>query len=143
MKAVYALYETGDAAQRAVNGLRSAGYDDRDITVISAAPMEEYEFSHIGHESYQWYIACAGGLAGMLASTWLVTFAEQAWPITVGNMPIVAWWPNLIVIFEMTMLGAIVTSDETGDLNSFMYSRTSLPKRLRISEIDLPAVDVA
>ena len=110
MKAVYALYETGDAAQRAVNGLRAAGYDDREITVISAAPMEEYEFSHIGHESYQWYIACAGGLAGMLASTWLVTFAEQAWPITVGNMPIVAWWPNLIVIFEMTMLGAIVTS---------------------------------
>ena len=26
MKAVYALYETGDAAQRAVNGLRAAGY---------------------------------------------------------------------------------------------------------------------
>lgn len=110
MKAVYALYETGDAAQRAVNGLRAAGYEDHDITVISAAPMEEYEFSHIGHESYQWYIACAGGLFGMLASTWLVLFAEKDWPIVVGNMPIVAWWPNLIVIFEMTMLGAIVTS---------------------------------
>ena len=26
MKAVYALYENGDAAQRAVNGLRAAGY---------------------------------------------------------------------------------------------------------------------
>jgi hypothetical protein len=110
MKAVYALYENGDAAQRAVNGLRAAGYDDHDITVISAAPMEEYEFSHIGHESYQWYIACAGGLFGLLASTWLTTFAEKDWPIDVGNMPIVAWWPNLIVIFEMTMLGAIVTS---------------------------------
>ena len=54
--------------------------------------------------------AVAGGLAGMLFSTWLTTLAEKAWPIAVGNMPIVAWWPNLIVIFEMTMLGAIVTS---------------------------------
>ena len=25
-------------------------------------------------------------------------------------MPIVAWWPNLIVIFEMTMLGAILAT---------------------------------
>jgi hypothetical protein len=113
MKAVYALYSNGDAAQRAVNGLRAAGYEDHDITVISAAPMEEYEFSHIGRQSYQWYIACAGGLAGLLFSTWLTTFAENDWPINVGNMPIVAWWPNLIVIFEMTMLGAIVTSVAT------------------------------
>jgi hypothetical protein len=25
-------------------------------------------------------------------------------------MPIVAWWPNLIVMFEMTMLGAILAT---------------------------------
>ena len=73
MRAVYALYATGDAAQRAVNGLRAAGYADDDITVISGAPMEEYEFSHIGRRSYQWYIACAGALVGLLASTWLTT----------------------------------------------------------------------
>jgi hypothetical protein len=110
MKAVYALYSNGDAAQRAVNGLRAAGYDDRDITVITAAPMEEYEFSHIGRQSFQWYIACGGALLGLLASTWLTTFAEKDWPIVVGNMPIVAWYPNLIVIFEMTMLGAILST---------------------------------
>jgi hypothetical protein len=110
MKAVYALYSSGDAAQRAVNGLRAAGCEDHDITVISGAPMEEYEFSHIGHHSFQWYIACGGALLGFLGSTWLTTFAEQDWPINVGNMPIVAWYPNLIVIFEMTMLGAIVST---------------------------------
>ena len=110
MKAVYALYSTGDAAQRAVNSLRAAGYEDHDITVISGAPMEEYEFSHIGRHSFQWYIACGGALLGFLGSTWLTTFAEKDWPIIVGNMPIVAWYPNLIVIFEMTMLGAIVST---------------------------------
>jgi len=110
MKSVYALYSNGDAAQRAVNSLRSAGYADHDITVISAAPMEEYEFSHIGHHSFQWYIACGGALLGLLFSTWLTTFAEKDWPIDVGNMPIVAWYPNLIVIFEMTMLGAILST---------------------------------
>ena len=108
MKAVYALYPTGDSAQRAVNSLRAAGYNDRDITVITAAPMEDYEFSHIGRHSFQWYIAAGGGLLGLLFSVWLTTFAERDWPIIVGNMPIVAWYPNLIVIFELTMLGAIL-----------------------------------
>jgi len=110
MKAVYALYSNGDAAQRAVNSLRSAGYDDRDITVITAAPMEEYEFSHIGRQSFQWYIAAAGGLLGFLFATWLTRFTENSWPLIVGNMPIVAWYPNLIVIFELTMLGGILST---------------------------------
>jgi len=110
MTAVYGLYTTGDAAQRAVNGLRAAGYADRDITVISAAPMEEYEFSHIGRETYLWYIASGGGLLGLLFSTWLARFTEVDWPLTVGNMPIVAWYPNLIVMFELTMLGAILST---------------------------------
>lgn len=113
MSAIYALYSTGDAAQRAVNGLRAAGYADHDITVITPAPMEEFEFSHIGRHSYQWYIAVAGGLLGLSLSSWFIRFAENDWPINVGNMPIVAWYPNLIVVFEMTMLGAILSSVAT------------------------------
>ena len=34
MSAIYALYDDGDAAQRAVNGLRNAGVADSAITVI-------------------------------------------------------------------------------------------------------------
>jgi len=110
MTAVYALYKTGDAAQRAVNSLRAAGYADHDITIISAAPMEEYEFSHIGRESYVWYFATGGAVLGCLFAIWLTMFTENDWPISVGNMPIVAWYPNLIVIFELTMLGAILAT---------------------------------
>jgi hypothetical protein len=107
---VYALYTNGDAAQRAVNSLRSAGYGDHEITVITGAPMEEFEFSHIGRRSYQWYVAAGGGLLGLLLSSTFVAFAEKDWPINVGNMSTVAWYPNLIVVFEMTMLGAILAT---------------------------------
>ena len=110
MKAVYALYSTGDAAERAVDSLRAARYGDNDITVISGAPMEAYEFSHIGHRGIQWWVASGGGLLGLLSSAWLTAFTEKDWLLEVGNMPIVAWWPNRIVVFEMTMLGAIVAT---------------------------------
>ena len=110
MKAVYALYADGHDAQRAVNRLRAAGLTDQDITVITGAPMEDFEFSHIGHKNPLWYVASGGGLVGLLFSAWLTQFTEKDWPINVGNMSTVAWWPNLIVMFELTMLGAILAT---------------------------------
>jgi len=110
MKAMYALYAAGADAQRAVNGLRQAGLRDDDITVITVAPMEDFEFSHIGSKTRQWHAASLGGLIGLAFGTWLTRFTELDWPINTGGMPTVAWWPNLIVIFELTMLGAIVAN---------------------------------
>ena len=113
MSAIYALYDSGDAAQRAVNGLRNAGVADSAITVISDQPMEAYEFGEMNRATRIWYIASGGGLFGLVFATWLTRMTEVAWPLPTGNMPIVSWWPNLIVIFELTMLGAILATVAT------------------------------
>jgi hypothetical protein len=113
MKALYALYPDGESAQKAVDGLRAAGVTDNDITVISAQPMEDFEFGHMNSKTYMWYIACAGGLAGFTFATWLARLTETSWMIPTGGMPIVSWWPNLIIMFELTMLGAILASVAT------------------------------
>jgi len=110
MSALYALYEDGERAQTAVDALRAGGVNEDEIIVISAEPMEDYEFGMIDHRSRLWYIASAGGAAGCAFATWLTRFTELAWPLPTGNMPIVAWWPNIIVIFELTMLGAILST---------------------------------
>jgi len=110
MNALYALYADGHQAQRAVDRLRAAGVTDADITVISAAPLEDFEFAEIGKASWMWYIACAGGLVGFAISTWLAWMTQTSWPIVTGGMPVVAWWPNLIIMFELTMLGAIIAT---------------------------------
>jgi hypothetical protein len=39
-------------------------------------------------------------------------------------MPIVAWWPNLIVMFELTMLGAILATVITLFITAKLPSRT-------------------
>ena len=110
MSAVYGLYADGNAAQRAVNGLRAAGVAPGAITVITGEPLEDQAFFQENNATWIWYIASFGGLLGMLISTWFVRMTELSWPLSTGNMPIVAWWPNLIVIFEMTMLGAILSA---------------------------------
>jgi hypothetical protein len=113
VKAIYGLYADGPAAQQAVNRLRAAGLADRDITVCSSQPMEEYEFGQMDHRTWMWWIACAGALIGLSAAIGLAWLTETSWPIDVGGLPIVAWWPNLIIMFELTMLGAIVATVAT------------------------------
>ena len=110
MSAVYALYSTPDAAQRAVNGLRAAGIGDDRITILSSEPIEQHEFAHRDKATWMGWIAAAGGVTGLAFAAWLTRMTELAWPLPTGNMPIVAWWPNLIIMFEMTMLFAILAA---------------------------------
>lgn len=113
MRAVYGLYPDGESAQQAVNRLRAAGITDREITVISSQPMEDYEFGHMDKATWMWWIACLGGLIGMLLGLGLTWITATSWPMNVGGLPTFAWWPNLIIIFELTMLGSILATVAT------------------------------
>ncbi|MGD9904348.1 MAG: quinol:electron acceptor oxidoreductase subunit ActD [Vicinamibacterales bacterium] len=124
MTAVYGLYDDPDVAQRAVDGLRAAGAADADIVVMSSEPFEEYEFSHRDSATWLHWIAGLGGVAGFGLAYALTSYTQQAWPLVTSGMPIVAPWPNLIVIFEMTMLGAIVATVVT------LFITAKLPSRL-------------
>lgn len=123
MKAVYGLYPDGAAAQQAVNRLRAAGVSDRDITILSAQPMDEYEFGQIDKKTWMWWCACLGGLVGMTTGFGLSWLTETSWPLNVGGLPIWAWWPNLIIIFELTMLGAIVATVATLAVSALLPGR--------------------
>ena len=103
MKAIYGLYLHGRSAQRAVDRLRTAGVPDAAITVLTSEPREDCEFSHMHARTKMWWIACGGGLTGFLVALGLLVYAETSWPI-------VAWWPNLIILFELTMLGSILAT---------------------------------
>jgi hypothetical protein len=123
MRAVYGLYPDGDSAQQAVNRLRAAGMNDRQITVLSDCPMEDYEFGHMDKATWMWYLACLGGLVGMATAFGLAWVTATSWPMNVGGLPTFAWWPNLIIIFELTMLGAILTTVGTLVVTAFWGDR--------------------
>jgi hypothetical protein len=122
-RAIYALYPDPDSAQRAFDRLRATGLDDRQITVISSEPFEEYDFSHRDKATWMPWIAALGGLIGMSLGYWITSGTSQAWPIETGDMPIVAMWPNVIVMFECTMLGAILATVITLFLTAKLPSR--------------------
>ena len=110
MSSVYGLYPDPDSAQRAYARLRAAGIADREITVISAEPFEDYGFSHRDKATWLYWIGGCGGAVGLAFGTWLTSMTEKAWPLSTGGMPIVSNWTNLVVLFELTMLTAIVST---------------------------------
>ena len=123
MKAVYGLYPDGQSAQQAFNRLRASGVATRDITVITAQPMADFEFGNQDKATWMWWFACLGGLIGMSAGFGLAWVTETSWPLNVGGLPIFAWWPNLIIIFELTMLGAISATAVTLVISALLPSR--------------------
>jgi hypothetical protein len=110
VKAIYGLYANPVLAQQAVDQLRREGVPDQAITVVTSQPYEEYEFSHRYKQTWLFWIAAGGGALGMTAGLALAYWTETAWPIVTGGMPIVAWWPNIIILFELTLLGAILAT---------------------------------
>ena len=57
-----------------------------------------------------WCVACGGGLLGLMAAALMLWVGETSWPMHVGGLPVFAWWPNLIIMFELTMLGAMLAT---------------------------------
>jgi hypothetical protein len=108
MSAVYGLFSNPESAQAAVDRLRAAGVAARDITVISSEPFEHYEFAHHDKATWMFWIAGTGGALGLAFAYWLTRMTERSWPLPTGGMPIVATWPNLIIMFELTMLFAVL-----------------------------------
>jgi len=114
MKAIYGLYPDPESAQRAFNVLERAeselGFSNSDIAVLSGEPYEGYGFGQRDNVTRMPWLAALGGLVGGLGGWGFVAFTQKAYPMISGGMPLVTKWPNGIITYELTMLGAILTT---------------------------------
>lgn len=114
MHALYGIFADADSAIEAASALRTSSPElhikPESIKVISAEPIEEeITAAGEGHTRMPW-IAVAGGICGGTAGYTLAAFTQRTYPLPTGGMPIVALWPTGIVIYELTMLGAILAT---------------------------------
>ena len=107
MTAIYGLYTTPDKAQRAFDKLCAAGISEKEIVVMSSEPLEEYAFGSRDRQTVMPWIAILGAAAGLGGAYLLTSLTQEAWAINTGGMPIVSNYTNLIIMFELTMLGAV------------------------------------
>ncbi len=114
MDAIYGLFSNPDSARKALSALRTGSPELRikkeSIIVISSVPLEGEGLGWNEQRSFMPWLAVAGGVLGGTAGYALASFTQRTYPLPTGGMPIVALWPTGIVIYELGMLGAILTT---------------------------------
>jgi len=124
-----ALYDGPDEAADALRSLDELGIEG--VRLISPAA---YPAVHMTGRPGPWrlmsWLALIGGFLGLATAIALEVGSSVAHPFDVGGKPVVAWIPYGVVMFELTMLGAGVTSFCSLIVLAFL-SRLRVPKAAR------------
>jgi Alternative complex III, ActD subunit len=109
---IYGLFPDPGSADRGWKALKAAGVQSEKILVMSPEPFDEYEFAGADRKSPLPWIAALGGLVGGTCGFLLARYTQIAYPLPIisGGMPVVTKWPDGIITYELTMLGAILTT---------------------------------
>lgn len=109
-KSLLAVFSDLDPAADAIEQLRMLGIHDDCMNVISGIPVTE---AMLGRPS-QWTnvprLALGGAIAGFLVGTFLSFVTPNMYTIMVGGQPFAPVPPAVIVLFEMTMLGMLLST---------------------------------
>jgi hypothetical protein len=104
------LFPEPNGAADAMDRLRAGGFEDRELDIMTNCPYPEGAFGEPPpkHHFYVWPFV--GGACGFLVGLLLVIGSEIYYPLVTGGKPILSIPPLLNILFEGTMLGAIVLS---------------------------------
>lgn len=107
-RSVLGLFSSEDSAADAMDALAEAGFTQKEYEILTGTPYPEGTFgeSEPVHKLYRFPLigAACGFIIGML----LTVGTQLAYPVVTGGKPILSIPPMAIVIYEGTMLGAVI-----------------------------------
>lgn len=102
------VYTEANSAASAIEGLQKAGFAGHEYEVLTGAPYPEGAFGepHSKHRLY--FFPIVGACCGFAVALLLTSATQIAYPMVQGGKPILAVPPMLVIMYEGTMLGAIL-----------------------------------
>jgi hypothetical protein len=98
-----------NAAIQAINQLKANGLAPEDLAIFSDEPVE-LPRGVLDRPSRMSLIVVSGAVISFLLIVSVVYFTQHNYPLVTGGMPIFSFWPTAVVFYEITMLGAILTT---------------------------------
>ena len=107
-RSVIGLFTEEDSAADALDALRDAGYTQSEYEVLTGVPYPEGTFGEAEpkHTLFRWPLM--GAVCGFIIGLVLTSGTQLAYPLVTGGKPILSIPPMTIIIYEGTMLGAII-----------------------------------
>ena len=108
LRSVIGLYTDENEAADALDALRSAGYESNEYEILTGTPYPDGTFGEHEpkHQLYRWPLA--GAACGFIVGMLLTAGTQLAYPLVTGGKPILGIPPMAIIMYEGTMLGAII-----------------------------------
>jgi len=105
-----AVFEDIDTAADAIENLHVLGVSDDNITVISGVPIAHKMLGRPHPHTNVSRLSMGGAIAGFFFGLFLNWGTPNLYPILVGGQYVTPIPPGLILIFEMTMLFALLAT---------------------------------
>jgi hypothetical protein len=99
-----------DQASEAIETLHHHGISDKDISVISGVPFSEKILGRPMAWTRVPQIAIAGALFGFIIAMLLNFLVPNLYKLSVGGMPLTPIPTSIVVTFELTMLGLLIST---------------------------------
>lgn len=102
------VYQEPDDVAEGVSRLRQAGLTDNEFDVLSGTPYPEGTFGERVGTHKLFIFPLIGALCGFSVALLVTAGTQLSYPMVTGGKPILAIPPMLIIMYEGTMLGAIL-----------------------------------
>ena len=107
-RSVIGLFTEEDSAADALDALKEAGYTQSEYEVLTGTPYPEGTFGEAEpkHALFRWPLM--GAVCGFIVGLLLTVGTQLSYPLVTGGKPVLSIPPMTIIIYEGTMLGAII-----------------------------------
>jgi hypothetical protein len=104
-----AVFPDLEPAANAIDKLRSLGLSDGQMNVISGVPITEAMLGRPRQWTNVPRLALGGAAGGFLVGLFLI-FTPILYFVPVGGQPQIPGPPSVVVLFELTMLGLLIST---------------------------------
>ncbi|HMF78669.1 MAG TPA: quinol:electron acceptor oxidoreductase subunit ActD [Bryobacteraceae bacterium] len=123
--------QTKEAAMAAIRELKASGFNTNDLDVFSDRPVE-FPPGVLDRPSHMSLFVVLGAMTFSCLIVGFVYYTQHDYPLITGGMPIFSFWSTGVVFYEITMLGAVLTT-----FSRFLWESGLLRRNRRIP---VPAV---
>ncbi len=109
-KSVLGLYNDPNQAADAMDALKSAGFPLGTFDVLTGTPYPEGAFGEHVPQHRLFRFPAFGAIIGFTLALFLTAATQIAYPLVTGGKPILSVFAMLVILYEMSMLAAVIST---------------------------------
>ena len=109
-KSVLGLFQDPNKAADAMDALKTGGFPLGTFDVLTGTPYPEGAFGEHVPQHRLFRFPAFGAIIGFTLALFLTSATQIAYPLVTGGKPILSLFAMLVILYEMTMLSAVIAT---------------------------------